>query len=356
MHQRRRYVPILLGKRGEYAALNQMSGSARNLVEPIIEVPLMSEFKRQPVTLDRHIEQQVQRLGKYWGPSGTIGVDLRAIDPRLQMVGGVHPLDALIEQAREQEVTLIPVTGLRRHSTYQAAVRFNAQRSGGDGLVLRVEAKDLRPETIESSIDRFLSAAGTDPALIDLVLDLGAISPISPSRAERRTVAGLQMLPRRDEWRSVALAASSFPKMVPRMGKHPWIVLPRSEWKIWRAVVAGAGEGRIPDYGDYGASHPVQQDFDPKKATIPVALRYTTEDKFLVRKAGARKKVGDEAFRSIARWIVEREEYGGAELSWGDEWLAQCAAGAGMPGTPEVWRKVSTSHHLALITKLLRAG
>jgi hypothetical protein len=62
MHQRRRYVPVLLGKRGEYAALNQMSGSARNLVAPVIEVPLMSQFKKQPVTLDRHMGQQVQRL------------------------------------------------------------------------------------------------------------------------------------------------------------------------------------------------------------------------------------------------------------------------------------------------------
>jgi hypothetical protein len=85
-------------------------------------------------------------------------------------------------------------------------------------------------------------------------------------------------------------------------------------------------------------------------------IRYTADEKTLIPRAvGSAMQESDEQYRELCQWIINEPDYAGDSYSWGDEKIADCAAGVGPPGSQRRWRAAGTSHHIRFVIEQLAA-
>jgi len=113
-------------------------------------------------------------------------------------------------------------------------------------------------------------------------------------------------------------------------------------------LVTGAKPpSRLPAFGDYAIAHPA---LPPEgQATILAQLRYAAADSWIIWKGRNAIKEGYDQFYAICQNLIGRQEYRGADFSWGDSEIAQKAANAGSPGNAETWRRIGTNHHIETV-------
>ncbi|MFE9541488.1 beta family protein [Streptomyces sp. NPDC006639] len=157
--------------------------------------------------------------------------------------------------------------------------------------------------------------------------------------------------------------AGSVPRVVTDLAVGEMTEPHRFDWDIWHMMLhagASAGEAVVPlvTYGDYGAQHTrgADQSTDRRGGQPWGLLRYTTERTFLLAKAAT---VGEEwaaGIRSLARQIVETQDYRGARFSDGDCWLDRCARGTSKAATgdAEAWLQAGHSQHMTYVVGQLR--
>jgi hypothetical protein len=56
-----------------------------------------------------------------------------------------------------------------------------------------------------------------------------------------------------------------------------------------------------------------------------------------------------EQYQKLCQAVTSSSCYSGAEFSYGDKYIADCAAGEESTGNLTTWRKVGTNHHLAKV-------
>ena len=124
------------------------------------------------------------------------------------------------------------------------------------------------------------------------------------------------------------------------------------DWLSWQQIVVQrASILRVPQFGDYGIAHPIMAELDPRTMVMSANLRYTADDYWLVLKKRNVNKHGYSQFIDICRDLVKLQEYSGRSFSWGDQQIADYAAGNGGPGNAQMWRKIGTNHHLTKTIK-----
>lgn len=162
-------------------------------------------------------------------------------------------------------------------------------------------------------------------------------------------------------WRTVTLAASSFPHGVAGFRRGEVSRLPRRDWRLWTDVVdqlRAAGEHRVPDFGDYAISDPAPPDLGvPPFASTSTHLRYSADDDWLVAKGDVfNDGRGDPSSKvvKVARMLASHPEFKGSDFSAGDRWIADVASGRSPEtGNATGWRRVGTNHHITLVTRAL---
>jgi hypothetical protein len=116
---------------------------------------------------------------------------------------------------------------------------------------------------------------------------------------------------------------------------------------LWCALTE-LGLSRRPTFGDYAIQNPDPPlDDQPSGPGQRANIRYTTDAATLAPRAvGAVIQEGAEQYRQLCRQLVAQPEFAGADFSWGDLQIAECADGVGEPGWQNRWRGAGTSHHL----------
>lgn len=186
--------------------------------------------------------------------------------------GRVH-LAYLLDEARARDLTLVPVTGLRRPEAYQLAVA-DAVQVDERGVVLRLQRPDFRdPGSLQARALAVLDEVATAPEDADLVLDFGGVTTghLGAYESTARTVVGALTCDL--NWRSVTIAAATQLLAGTRGYERGPRAVARTDWLLWRALTAGSGaapplgryacEGTLR-FGDYGpllyGPHPVRPD------------------------------------------------------------------------------------------------
>jgi hypothetical protein len=82
-------------------------------------------------------------------------------------------------------------------------------------------------------------------------------------------------------------------------------------------------------------------------------IRYSTDDNWLLVKGRNVRDHGYEQFNDLSRLLVANPAFKGPEFSWGDKYIAACAADKERPGNATTWRKVGTNHHITLVADQL---
>jgi hypothetical protein len=210
-----------------------------------------------------------------------------------------------------------------------------------------LEEPEELPEVVEAEVLAALDLGAED---VDLVLDLGSISP-----EQRWTGATVRLLlaalPEIGNWRSLTLIASSFPLDLSGVDGDSTALIPRAEWAMWRTLHARRDRlERLPMFGDYAISHPSPREVDPRIIQRSAAIRYSAEDEFLILKGRSIQAHGSEQHFDLAAELVTRPEFHGEDFSWGDAYISTRARREGGPGSGMTWRKAGTSQHLAFVT------
>lgn len=346
------YVPLLRARQGEFAALNELGAPSRAVMTPLFDIPAAqwdfdTDAPARP--MEQHLPGFVEKIRKSWGDSLCF-VDLLELDGET-MPGGVHPVTYLFQEFSPLGMLSIPVVGIQRSSAYLNAVR-DVIRRDKRGVCIRVDNNDLEnPGTLSNGLNDLATYLDLKREQCDLIFDLKTLSPETrgPMVFAMNTI--LSLLPGIDKWRTLTLAGSSFPDSMMDVPQHTFHQLPRVEWEIWTAIVTRGGVPRLPTYGDYGVSSPSAsgEGIDPRMMRMSANLRYTLDNTWLLLKGRNVRDHGFEQFRDLCRLLVGSQHFKGQDFSWGDNYIHEAAQNAAGPGNASTWRKVGTSHHLALV-------
>lgn len=350
MKEHKHYVPILKTKLAELDALRGLSPDIKQNITPLLElIPVPWDFKTNTpkMSLKEHLDKSASKISKALGPDLRFFLDLVLLDSS-GTIFGLHPLEYFYDELSKHKVFVIPTTGLTQVDDYQQAVA-NIVSKDDKGACLRVKKEDLEDILLlNDSIDNVLDILGTITFKCDLVIDLEYLPLDNSDEFLESILDAIQYFPYLKEWRSFTLAASSFPE-IPDIKQSDNKLLPRHEMALWRSVLANKTIlPRIPSFGDYAIQHPELSDLDFRFIKSSVNLRYATDKAWLVYKGREKNRYGYVQFNDICRLLLNRNEYCGADYSWGDGYINRCAIDEDGPGNPQKWRQAGFSHHITL--------
>ena len=351
----RHYVPCLLWKQGEYQAVMRLSTSTKKKLTPLIEAPELGwdfELGRTSKTIDDLLPVLAKRLLAKWEFRPCF-VDLRRIPLSMRMKGGAHPVEFLFGALRDKGCNGVPVTASSRDKHYQKAVR-NVVATDDRGACIRLSVEEAAKPSVRDVIAELLSRLGTTAAECDMALDLGAPS-FSPIQGFAKAIASVvKRLPHLSRWRTLTILAASSPLSLAGIERGSTRLL-RGEWPLYRAVVdelRSAGT-RLPTFGDYGIGHPAEvPNMDMRKIKPAGRIRYAVDDGwFIIKGTSVRDGAKFEQYVGHCKALIVSGHYSGANFSWGDRYIRDCAEDDGSTGTLTMWKQVGTNHHIETVTQ-----
>jgi hypothetical protein len=354
MFDYKHYVPILKARMGELGALAELDPIAKGAITPLLSIPALPwDFEKEEPTkkVDEYIPGFAGKIHKSWGDR-RLFLDLAEVDGEI-LQGDRHPVTVVFDEANELGLSGVPVIGLQRSTRYLQSVR-EVVRKDKRGVCVRVDNSDLEnPGALNNGLNELLTYLGLQRSECDLVFDLKYIMPETrgPLMFAMNTI--LSLLPGIEQWRTLTMAASSFPDSMMNIPAYTFHEVPRVEWDMWTSMVTKGGIPRLPAFGDYAISNPSPSGdgIDPRIMRMSANLRYTLDRTWLLLKGRNVRDHGYEQFNELCRLLVNADgHFKGPEFSWGDKYIDDAAKNAGGPGNATVWRKVGTSHHLAMVT------
>ena len=351
------YVPVLKGKEGEFAALEELKPKHKPLMMPLIEIPdVPYDYvnERPAKTIDEHIFGIAERLQRCWR-DGPLYLDLPWFDEQDRLQDGRIAFEAVLGDCVKREVKAVPVVSLTSSPGHvTAAARYLTKTGSSAGVRLRVEDFEADID-LEEKVDQLLSPlSDINRASLDLMLDMEDLGP-ETNRGILVARSLFSMIPHKDAWRRIILAATSFPEDLSDVGAETTTTLPRREWELWKTLQRRPKNLPRPDliFGDYAIAHPTPKELDPRTMRMSANIRYTTPDNWLIVKGRNVRQYGFDQYFALCKELINRPEYCGRQFSWGDKYIEDCANEMTGPGNATTWRKVGTNHHLTLVLQEL---
>lgn len=340
------YVPILKGRPAEYEALKEVDAK-KGLLTPLIEItPIGWDFAEEKPTssIDDHLINAEKRLEAAWGTERRTFIDLIWIDRAMRCAGDEHPLAFILRRGSDLDLRLVPVVTMDSDAPYRQAIKTGHRDLGA---CLRLRSSDLITPQVGANATALLTDLGLDMSDVDLIVDLKELNAREVDFNVLGALGVISQVPSPDAWRSFSVAGASFPENLSEMQPSTEKRFERAEWAIWNAL-RERDLPRSPTFADYTINHPEPPaGLDPRLMRISAQLRYTAETDWLVFKERNIRDYGSEQFVAICKRLIARDEFSGADFSWGDRYIFERGTGEDTrPGNPMMWRKVGTNHHL----------
>jgi hypothetical protein len=281
---------------------------------------------------------------------------LTAASPLTEQPGGVFEyLDDMIESALVEELGLmahalpglVPVIAGGAPDEMLRRVRLLVEHRERD-LVIRFR-RTPPPSELVNRIRSIMRLTGTRIGHVHVVLDVGYIDEMREPQialvAEAAAAVHDVLGPG-----STTLLAGSIPAA---RTTYATTARDRPEVFLWSEVCRRVG---IIGYGDYGVTHPIPRSGENARAPYPY-LCYTVPQKTVILRRRIEKgDVPAERFADLAEELVEREDFAGADFSWGDRELTLCRpSGSRAAGSVSRWVSMATSHHLEHVSRMTPA-
>lgn len=340
------YVPVLKVKRGERKALQLISSEQRSRITPLLEIV----ERKSPKTLSDHLDTAFSGLAETIRPYSMCFLDAREI-----AADGQAGADEVFRRASDAGIVFAPVTGISRVADVAPAL---AHRT--NGLALRLTRGEFEQGGLATRVNTFLSQHGLTPEQVDLIIDLGPVEDLIAEGIAALTDAFMAEVPDHQRWNTFTVSACAFPKSmgVGVVQKNSHAFVERAEWLAWKNHLYGRRDSlqRLPTFSDCAIQHPEGvEDFDPRKMQVSASIRYTLDETWLLIKGhSTRLRRPGEQFPTLARKLVYdslSSNYYGASHCKGCELMKAAADGATRLGSPEVWRRLGSIHHISVVTQ-----
>jgi Beta protein len=365
------YVPIVKGKQGELAALSKTDTTLMKHFTPLLEIPPIPpkyvEGQEEPIqskSIDAHVEYVGEKFGTALVDLPSVLVDGLYIETEDELSNGASPVSAIFEILRERKIKFIPTVGIDRVEDYVESVKA-AVETDKRGCCIRLLESDLEGMVeLAPQVESLLKVLDVKPKDIDLLLDFG---PRVPSKAA--LPYQIDALPRVKEWRTLTVAASSFPVDMSGVPQNSIAEPEREEWLGWLYLRSRQKSIlRMPTYGDYTINHPVLTEIDPRIINMSPNIRYTGNSSYVLAKGQAiprkkkkptkeeeearKKLLPSEQYPKLSAKIKNHPSWKGKSFSWGDKFIDDCSR-RDCVGSATDWRAVGTCHHIAVVVQQL---
>jgi hypothetical protein len=347
---RLQYVPVLQNRWGEMRALEEARPETWDWMTPLV-VAVGARDPLKPLT-STQLAGWATRLSAVIG-GHTCFLDVMRFDPLQALGGGWTALSYLYDRLRFRRLAFVPVLPVSAGPGHQELVRAAAaQDQRGAALRYNLQGTALPTGMTHGRLlETRLSALGLDGQDVDVILDLGWLSPdVSISAADICEV--VDELASIAPWRNVVLVGTSMPDTLAAISERSLGGLPRLEWDLWTEVT-GPRYGKRVSFGDYAIQHP-----RPPEDTGPgmrANIRYTAVNRTVIaRGEGSVTQGGASQYPELCRMITGLDDFETRDYSWGDGVIEECAGGGSWSASQGLWRGAGTSHHLRLVTDQLR--
>ena len=341
----RNYVPVLKVKRGEKAALASLRSNIQQRVVPLLEVVERTQSK----TVDEHLETSFRGLAASVQGFRRCLLDVRELEPE-----GSLAADSAFGRAAAEGISFTPVTGISRTADVASALRY----SSVSGLGIRLTREEFEMGNLPASLNSFLLANGLTPNRVDLIVDLGPVGDLITAGVMALTQAFLADVPTIRQWRTLTVTGSAFPLSMGVVTRNSSMRIPRSEWLAWRDGLHAQRltSGRLPTFSDCAIQHPAGvENLDFRIISVSATIRYTsTDDWLLVKGESTRRNPPSTQFPQLATRLVYgqlQSAFAGAQHCAGCQQAKDSADSVKGLGSPEVWRRIGTIHHITTVVQ-----
>jgi hypothetical protein len=358
----KQYYPFLKGKKGELDALHSLRVEGRQGMTPLFDVPpervrffgVGGKRQIQIDTVAEALDGYAAKLVRAWGQVDSCFVDLAGFDPASRLPSRVHPVSAFFADAKRVGLAAIPVTGPERDRAQVSAVAAVCA-SWLCGAAVRLRGPILEDSgQMTAKLGSLCARLSLQPHEIDLLVDLGEITPRRAPELRALAVAVLKGLPDVEDWRTLVLCGGAFPSRLGNFVKRNETKgLPRRDWTLWRSL-STAGLPRMPAFADCGvAAANWGSAFDPEMS-VSAKIIYATPEEWIAVKGEKIRKDQDSQFYELARRLVkESGAFRGERHCSACRQIVEAKKHIGPPGSLTTWVTRATRHHLAAVKRQL---
>lgn len=346
------YVPILRWKQAERGALSQLD--TRDLPHITLLIELIPENFVQGNTRlhdDAAMYLIAGQLMKSWGER-PIYVDLPNLPPALIPQSG-KCLSLLAGYVGLPKLSIIPVTGLYRESSYNITVQ-NVVESMNQGVCLRLTLDDVRSATFDRSVSDLLDILGLKHKEVDLLVDYQIIDKYSPHFKDLG-----HMIPDVDKWRNFVVTGGAFPEDLSAYRENERHSISRLEWISWRdQAIALSPDTRLPNFSDYTVQHARYSARRSGRMRYSASIRYTIEDSWMLMRGENVFRKGGPGFHQypdLAIMLCDLPQYCGEGYSSGDRYIKEISLQTAETGAAPQWLQAGINHHITYATRQLAA-
>ncbi len=342
------YVPILKAKAGEADAISRLSTDIRRHTTPFFDIPSPSAYGKRD--LDEQLDCAAANIARAVDGSGFVYVDTFDIALAKRCRDATHPVVRAHHLCRALGLLTIPVTGFDRDDDHLFAVRA-VVAAGTSGACIRLDDQDIEePDDLVDFVLERCFSLDLPPSRVDILLDFRSIATHDVAGLKGLTVDAVRALTLAARFRTITVAASNFPRDVTGIPRDGHGFIERVEYRLWMGLSAVLADATALRFGDYGIVHPEFVDL-PAVPNANAKIRYTTDEHwFVVRGHQLSKPPGFGQFPLLANEVLTSPYFCGDRFSYGDEYIARCAAGAVSTGNLRTWVGVDMCHHVHFAT------
>ncbi|WP_417211478.1 beta family protein [Acinetobacter venetianus] len=363
------YVPIMKAKKGEFDALNpirleQLEYKIQPVFHPLFEMPNVYEEGASRLA---DVTKRCEKIASLW--NGNIAlVDGYFWKPSEALLeNGEHFLTYTYNKLFALGVKVVPVIGYDRwfdqgSNLYNQTMRginypnapYFCIRLDGDAMY-DIDEPDFFKEHIESIIFD-LKLVETNCSIL---LDFGDVS-VNRITIEQMLAKSTNFLEILSDYnfKYIAISGASYPSSVAEaIDDHDTDgpVL-RKEMVVWQTLRKMFPNVKLT-FGDHGARHPAPEKEIRNKHTNGKIIYTTDLNYYVVRGHPFSRDGGSHAHRKqLAERLINSTNYEGADFSWGDQKIFECAHGIkDFIGNPTQWVAIDTSHHIRYVLEEVKS-
>lgn len=352
------YVPVLKGKGGEWLALENLDSRVVERLCPCFDIPARpTKVKRKkPESTEQYLTKKLRELREVWSAGRRCLVDLFDTPLETRTTTGEHYITHVAMAAEQLRLAPTLVTGLDRDSAHHEAIRQAISAGKSDGACIRVQRSNMAGvQALGSNLRGLLASLGVDRKQCDLMLDVREIRPDEEQDVADMLMKILVGLGGILDWRAVAIVGTGMPESLSELVRPQTVAeIVRRERAVWNLLTRRPPK-RTLLFGDYGIVHPDSPDLEPQSLNMAPAVRYTSDEKWIVFRGKGWKNhpEGFGQYRGLAAACTAHEAFLGSGYSWGDLYIQECAGGRKPTSNPQRWVAVGTNHHLTYVCEEL---
>lgn len=345
------YSPILRNRQSEMLALKHLTPEVRLNLMPLIDVASPTKEADLAVAT-KYLLTNIARAAKALNGISAAFVDSSELDPSFRLPGDVHPLLSAAHALQAAGIRPVPVTGLHRDIDHRAATKDIATNAELKQICIRLDSTDISTATLTfKRLKALLSAEGFTSEQVYLTIDLQCLyaQELEPTVTH---VTRFLNLANELTWAGIVVGGYGIPDQISSaVSTKGEAYLPRIEQQIFDKVSELDLDSLIW-FTDYTVIPPSVVELDWRimsKVMSPKAI-YALEEEWFVVRGGAFASHPDAyaQYFSLAKKIVDLEEFCGDDHCYGCKYILERSKKLGKPGSPGSWITACVNHHVTL--------